>query len=80
MFVGCVHSLLMRDTLSQEAQGWYDAAAFHARNEDYYRGLLDACAEHLGPAVFLCDDGSVSESPLRTKVPELVAALAERAR
>jgi hypothetical protein len=59
--------------------GWYDTAAQHARNEDYYRGLVDECAKHLGPEVFIADDGTVGDSVLRAKVPELVAALAVKA-
>ena len=45
------------------------------RNEEYYCGLLDKVASCLGPGVFVSDDGSVQDGPLRAKVPEMVAAL-----
>lgn len=48
----------------------------YARNVDYYRGLLDKIAECIGPPAYTCDDGSMSEEPLRAKLPEMVAALA----
>lgn len=47
-------------------------------NMEYYRGLLDQCAEHLKPEVFVCDSGDISDSPLRAKIPELVAALKDK--
>jgi hypothetical protein len=33
---------------------------------------LDQVAEHLGHEVFVSDDGSVQDEPLRLKIPELV--------
>jgi hypothetical protein len=44
-------------------------------NVQYYQGLLDEIAKHLGPSAYVADDGSVSESPIRAKLPELVAAI-----
>ena len=56
--------------------GWQkESAAQFCRNEEYYRGLLDKVASYLGPGVFVSDDGSVQDGPLRAKVPEMVAAL-----
>lgn len=55
--------------------GWAETAAQHSRNEDYYSGLVDQVASHIGPQAYVCDDGSISESPVRAKVPEMVAAL-----
>lgn len=58
-----------------------DSARF-ARNQDFYRDLLDKCAENLGPLktnAFICDDGSVSDSPIRIKIPALVAELTKLA-
>lgn len=68
--------LLKRRT--SERENWEDTAAQHARNEDYYRGLLDQIAGHLGEAAHTCDDGSRSEDPLRAKLPELVGAWMEK--
>lgn len=59
---------------------WMSTAAQNQRNTDYYRDLLDQCAQHLGPDVFKCDDGvSISDKPLRAKIPELVARLSDQA-
>lgn len=65
-------------TLRRMALAWAEDCARALRNEDYYRGLLDACAPYLGPAVYTQDDGGIVDEPLRAKVPELVAALAAR--
>lgn len=62
----------------RERDAWADTAAFHARNEDYYRGLVDQIAAHVGPEVYVQDDGGVVDEPLRAKVPELVEAMARR--
>ena len=62
--------------LTAEAENWKESAAQFCRNEEYYRGLLDKVASYLGPDVFVSDDGSVQDGPLRAKVPEMVAALA----
>lgn len=63
-----------------EEDAWQQTAAQHARNEDFYRSLLDQVATHLGPEVYVSDDGSVQDSPLRLKIPPLVSELALRVR
>ena len=65
------------ETLEQavaERNAWVESAAQFSRNEDYYRSLLDECAEAIGPAAYTADDGSISQDPLRAKIPELVRA------
>jgi len=57
------------------AKAWEETAAQHCRNEFFYRGLLDQIAVHLGPNVYVSDDGSIQDSPLRLKIPEMVADL-----
>lgn len=57
------------------APGWMESAMQMARNADFYRGLLDQCAEHLGLAAYTADDGTVMGTPVRLKIPELVAEL-----
>lgn len=59
--------------------GWRETARGHAINEDFYRGLLMKVAAYCGPEVFVSDDGSVQDSPLLLKVPELVAKLSVEA-
>jgi hypothetical protein len=65
--------------LKADALFWEDISGQWKRNADYYRDLLDRVAVYLGDDVFTCDDGSISDSPLRAKIPELVSALASRA-
>lgn len=54
---------------------WYDTAAQHFRNEEYYRGLVVKIGEMLGDEAYVSDDGSKQDSVLCAKVPELVAKL-----
>lgn len=58
--------------VSRLVAGWMGTAAMFARNADFYRGLLEECARHLGKSVRTCDDGSLSEDPLMLKIPEAV--------
>ena len=51
---------------------WMETAAMMSRNADFFRGLLDQCAAHLGQEAYTADDGSVWEEPVRLKIPELV--------
>lgn len=62
------------DDAIAERDAWIESAAQFSRNEDYYRGLLDEIAVNFGQDAHTADDGSVSQDPLRAKVPELVAA------
>lgn len=59
--------------LRESERSWIDTATVFYRMGEFYRRLVDECAKHLGEEVFVADDGSVSEDPLRLKVPELVA-------
>jgi hypothetical protein len=61
----------------RERDAWKDSAARFSRSVDYYRDLLGAAAKQLGRDVFVSDDGSVQDEPLRAKVPEMVEALAK---
>ena len=54
---------------------WIDTAKQHCKNEMFYMGLLDKCAESIGKEAYIADDGVVHDSPLRLKIPELVAKL-----
>jgi hypothetical protein len=72
-----VKSLVRKETatLCRESEVWRECAAQMSRNADFYRGLLDECAKHLGEAVYIADDGTMMDEPLRLKVPELVGAM-----
>lgn len=65
--------------LTNAVASWMELTADNQRNTDYYLSLLDQCAANLGPVadeVFIQDDGGRVDSPLRAKMPELVAKLA----
>lgn len=70
-----VMDVALAEAVARRIAGWMDTAAQYARNADFYSGLLDECAKHLGPAAYTADDGTVMDTPLRLKVPELVAQL-----
>ena len=65
------------DLLSEvkRLQGWEEFAAQECRNKDYYIGLLDEISKNFGVESFTSDDGSIQDSPLRAKMPELVVKL-----
>jgi hypothetical protein len=54
---------------------WIEFAAQQQRNTNFYMGILDECAEKLGAEAYTSDDGSVQDSPVRLKIPELIAKL-----
>lgn len=58
-------------------RNWYDTAAQFSRNADYYRGIVQEIGAMLGDEAFISDDGSVQDSVLCAKVPELVRARLE---
>lgn len=64
-------------TLALQCQGWQEIAKQHCSNEQFYRELLDQTAAHLGPEVFIADDGSKMDEPIRLKIPELVKRLVD---
>lgn len=64
----------LAEAVARRIAAWMETAAQMARNADFYRGLLDECAKHLGEAAYTADDGTVMGEPLRLKIPGLVAA------
>ncbi len=65
----------LAEAVARRIAAWMDTAAQAQRNADFYRGLVDECAKHLGPRAFTADDGTVLPDPVRLRVPELVAEL-----
>ena len=55
-----VMDVALAEAVAKRIAAWMDTAAQYARNVDYYQGLLDQ------------DDGTIQDSPLRAKMPELV--------
>lgn len=65
----------LAEAVARRIAAWMDTAAQAQRNADFYRGLVDECAKHLGPRAFTADDGTVLPDPVRLRVPELVQKL-----
>jgi hypothetical protein len=59
----------------KHTDAWYDTAAQHCRNEEYYRGLLVKIGEMIGEAAYISYDGSRQQDVLCAKIPELVALM-----
>lgn len=64
--------------MKSERDNWLEAARSHAKNEEYYTGLLDEIAKNFGVDAYLSDDGSIQDTPLRAKMPELVKKLRKK--
>lgn len=55
--------------------GWMEMAAQGQRDVEFYQCILNQIGELLGIAAYTSDDGSIQDSVLRIKLPELVAKL-----
>lgn len=70
--------VVLAEAVARRIDLWMGIAKHHCRNEDFYRGLLDKCANNLGPLreqSYITDDGGIHDEPLRLKIPGLVAEL-----
>ena len=67
---------VLAESVARRIAAWMEEAAQAYDGLTFYRDLVDECAKYLGPEVFISDDGSIQDSPIRLKVPELVAKLA----
>lgn len=56
----------------QSTAAWYETARQFARNTEFYRGIVNEIGEMFGDAAKTSDDGSLQDSVLALKVPELV--------
>jgi len=63
----------------QQINNWTESARMFLDNQKYYSGLLDEIAKNFGKDAYISYDGSIQDSPLRAKMPELVIALRARA-
>lgn len=68
----------LAEAFARRLAAWMEAAAQNQRNTEFYRGLLDDCAEAIGPEAFTADDGTVMQDPVRLKIPEIVRRLAQK--
>src|SRR5579872_1860059 len=60
---------------AEENAAWQETARQYCRNTEFYRGLVEMIGEQFGDAAKTSDDGSLQQSVLALKVPELVASL-----
>ena len=70
----------LAEAVARRIGAWMETAMQSERNTAFYREILDRCAANLGPLAplaFVADDGSITDAPLRLKIPELVALLAQ---
>ena len=56
----------------RESENWKDSAAQFARGQEFYQGIVAKIGEMFGVAAKTSDDGSVQDSVLALRVPELV--------
>lgn len=68
----------LAEAFAKRLENWMNLAKEESDNTEFYRGLLDEVAQHLGPEVYISEDGSVQDQPLRLKIPGLVAELAQK--
>lgn len=59
------------DREQRKATNWLETAHQFDGDVKYYQGLLDQIGALVGPEAFVSDDGSVQDSILRAKLPEL---------
>lgn len=71
---------VLAEAFAKRLEIWMESAQQEMANRDFYRNLLDRCALHLGPEVYLSKDGSVQDEPVRLLIPELIEKLAGGAR
>jgi hypothetical protein len=66
------------EELTRSRDGWERAALQYSQGQEYYIGLLDQIANLLGPEAFTADDGGLHNSPIRAKLPEMIAKLVRK--
>ncbi len=63
-----------KESAKAEIAAWEDTAAQSQRNAEYYKDLVVQIGENFGDAAKTADDGTLGDSILCAKVPELVHA------
>lgn len=64
-----------RDSLIRLVAAWIDTGNHFAKGQQFYQALIECIGEKLGDATKLCYDGTMSDSVLALRVPEVVAKL-----
>ena len=67
--------LVLLEVFATVINNWMITTASHLSNEEFYRDILDKCAEAIGLEAYTSDDGSIQHSPIRLKIPELIQSL-----
>lgn len=68
-----------KDEMVRVFAGWLDTLASEQKATQHYQKQLDEMGKLFGKEAYICDDGSVSDSILRAKVPELVTKAVKEA-
>ena len=66
------------DEAKEVLRNWIDTAAYHCRNEFYYRELVQAIGKTIGREAYIADDGGEHTDVLCAKVPELVVEMKKK--
>ena len=75
-FKECIRSWIGAASLyKKEKSVWEETARQYAGNTEFYRDLLDQVAYIIGKEAFIDDAGGVHDSPIRLKIPQLVAEM-----
>ncbi len=57
---------------------WYNSIERANHDRDFYCKLLDECGYHAGPEVFTDEEGTIMDKPLRYKIPQAIANMAQK--
>lgn len=68
----------LANAVAMRIETWMNVAKEYARAANFYRSLLIKCGEAFGEAARTADDGTVMDSVLCLKVPELVQDLVNK--
>lgn len=68
---------VLAEAIAKRIAAWMADSAQYASGCDYYRGLLMRCGKAIGGAAYTADDGSIQDTVLCAKIPELVEELVE---
>lgn len=60
------------DAVAKRIAVWMETSAYFQGGMEFYRGLLEQCGQIIGPDAYISDDGSVQDSVIVLKIPELV--------
>ena len=63
------------ESVSNRIAAWMATSAEMSNNAEFYHGIVTKTGEQFGKAARTSDDGSIQDSVLALKVPELVAGL-----